>query len=162
MTGIRTLAEARNQLMGTDRWEPEGAPCPCCDQLSKVYHRKLNSVAVRTLLWLYRDHGFEFAHIGEVVTRRLGKSANQGGDRVLSAYWGFIEEERVRRPDGGRAGYWRVTEDGAEFVENRARVQSHALIYDAHLLDYEGDYVTIADCLGTKFNYNELMGWATT
>ncbi len=45
-----------------------------------------------------------------------------------------------------------------EMTLGQARdVPRHALIYDGRLLRLEGELVGIRDCLGDKFDYDELM-----
>lgn len=70
---------------------------------------------------------------------------------------GLIEEERVNRPDGGRAGYWRVTPLGERFVKQGVALPTYALIYDGRVLGLEGPPLYIHQTLSKKFNYNELM-----
>lgn len=72
-------------------------------------------------------------------------------------HWGLIEEEPIVRPDGGRAGWWRITPFGQQFVLGNSTVPKYARLYDGRCLGLEGVPVTIRDCLGTKFNYADLM-----
>ena len=58
---------------------------------------------------------------------------------------------------GGRAGWWRLTEQGSAFVQGLMKVQKYAKIYDSRLLKLDGELVTIRDVLGSRFNYDELM-----
>ncbi len=142
-----TLGEARDIVKRELR---EGLKCPTCTQFAKVYRRKLNSGMAVSLIRMWRAAGTEWQHVPTTVGRR---SAEEGKLR----YWGLIEEETERREDGGRAGYWRVTEAGAAFVRAQATVQSHAMIYDGDCLRLDGPYITIQDALGGKFSYAELM-----
>jgi hypothetical protein len=81
------------------------------------------------------------------------------GDHAKLRYWGLIEEEPVRRDDGGRAGWWQITDRGEQFVRGTLKVPKYALIFDGRLLrlDETGGYVTITDALGKKFDWTELM-----
>lgn len=135
-----------------------GAKCPCCRQLAKVYRRNLTSVAARAVGALYRDHGRDFGHMPSVARRHLRDVAHQGGYLVLGAHWGLIEEERELRPDGGRTGWWRITDLGEAWVRGHAAVPKYAHVYDGRCLKVDGDPVTIEDALGEKFSYAELMG----
>jgi hypothetical protein len=149
-----TVREAREKLM-VERWEADGVDCPCCSQRAKVYRRPLYGTMARDLIKMYRANGLNVFHLPTL----LGHS---GGDSNKLRFWGLIEEEPNTRPDGSkRAGYWRVTEDGEEFIMLRAKVQSHILLYAQGFLGLDGDYISIDDCLGKKFNYTELMGWTT-
>lgn len=128
----------------------DGEYCPLCTQYAKVYRRKINSTMARALIALWRhDARPEFTH---------GPSL-PGDTHELSqfAWWGLIEEEKVKRPDGGRAGFWRLTNEGEAFVRGQMTVQKYARIYDGRCLGLDGDPVSIQDALGNKFNYDDLM-----
>ena len=143
----------------------KGIHCPLCAQLAKIYPRQLNrGMAVGAIkLWRWhRHHGTEkFAHLPTVVGRRSAEEAKL-------RYWGLIEEEMVLRPDGGRAGYWRLTEAGREWVLGHSSYPPYVMVYDTEPLgppqftdDTTGKTrdrpVTIRDALGRKFDYDELM-----
>lgn len=143
-----TLQQAKDWLR---RRIDDGEHCPLCTQYAKVYKRKINSTMARALITLYRhDERPAFTH---------GPSL-PGDTHEISqlAWWGLIEEERVKRPDGGRAGFWRLTDLGEEFVTGQTTVQKYARIYDSRCLGFEGDLVDIKAAVGDKFNYDELMG----
>jgi len=124
--------------------------CPCCKQMAKVYRRKVNSGMAFSLLSMYRLAGTSYLHL---PTRLNARSREEGKLR----YWGLVEEELEKRPDGGRAGYWRVTEKGRHFIFGSIGVPKYARIYDSRLLGFDGPEVLFRDCLGSKFNYDELM-----
>lgn len=128
----------------------EGHRCPVCTQMAKVYKRKINSRMAKTLITMYKhsDPG-EFVHAPS-----LPGDTHECSQLV---WWGLIEEERILRPDGGRAGWWRLTDAGRAFAEGRATVYKYARIYDSKCLGLVGDQVSIKDALGEKFDYAELM-----
>lgn len=128
----------------------DGARCPVCDQNVKIYRRKLNSGMARSLIRMYRAGGLDFIHLPTTVGSR---SREEGKLR----YWGLVEEEQVLRPDGGRAGYWRVTPMGELFVLGKITVWSHARVYNGKCLGLNGNQITIKDALGSQFDYAELM-----
>jgi hypothetical protein len=142
-----SLLEAREYVrMNRD----EGVECPCCGQLAKVYRRTINAGMARTLIEAYRaDLARGFIH-----TPSLPCDSHEASQL---SWWGLLEEELVRRPDGGRAGYWRVTDRGVAFVRGAAQVPKYALIYDGDVLGTAGDLVGIRYCLGKRFDYGELM-----
>lgn len=129
----------------------EGITCPCCGQFAKVYRRKINSGMARSLIAMYRAGKTDYLHLPTTIGAR---SREEGKLR----YWGLVEEQTTARPDGGHAGYWRVTHAGELFVLGRAVVQEYAEIYDGDLLRLSGDLVDIRQALGKKFDYRELMG----
>lgn len=144
-----TLLEARAWLL---RQLDNGARCPCCSQLAKIYRRKINSGMARSLIAMYRaDPDLGWMHVPTVIGRQ---SAEEG----KLAYWGLVEETTEPRADGGRAGWWRLTESGQAFVLGRSRVPKYARIYDGACLGFDATgTVTIRDALGTGFHYDDLM-----
>ena len=132
-----------------------GAKCPCCTQLVKVYRRALNAGMAYALVVMYRSHGLGWQQKTETL-RGVGAAAR---DESLLRYWDLLEEDLRLREDGGRAGWWRVTEAGREFVLGRSRVPRHAVVFDTRCLrldDTDGQ-VTIREALARKFNWAELM-----
>lgn len=149
LTSSSTLQAAQDWLF--NRLE-EGERCPCCDQFAKIYTRKLNSGMGRSLIAMYqvdRDQGW--IHL---PTRIPLRSREEGKLR----FWGLVEESTEPRDDGGRAGWWRMTDAGVAFVLCRTRIHSHVRIYNNEPLGTVGDLVSIRDVLGRRFHYDELMG----
>jgi hypothetical protein len=145
-----TLGEARELLR--EKVE-EGHRCPLCTQFAKVYRRKITASMGYMLIRIYRAGGdANFVYLPSL------RDGNGAMDTTMTQYWGLIEEERARREDGGRAGWWRLTELGARFVCGQASVPKYARVYDGRRLGCAGESVTIHDALGEKFDYAELMG----
>jgi hypothetical protein len=151
MNGSTTLLEAQEWLR--ERVD-HGAACPCCTQFAKVYRRKINSSQARALIVQYRHYGSVWAHLPAL---RMLQGAQHSNEEPKLRYWGLLEEESDRREDGGRAGWWRVTDLGERFVLGQARVEKYARLYDGRCLNLAGPFVSIQDALGNKFNYDDLM-----
>lgn len=132
----------------------KGATCPCCGQYAKVYRRKINSGMARSLIRMYLAGDQDKLNYIHLPTTIGSRSREEGKLR----YWGLVEEELTKRPDGGRSGYWRVTPYGELFVKGLATVYSHARIYNGQCLGLSGAQVSIIEALGAKFSYEELMG----
>ena len=131
-----TLRAARDLLRERVR---DGERCPCCKQLAKVYRRKLNSAMAYDAIRFYRaTQPGEYAHRPTVAQAA-------GGDAGKLRYWKLLVEETERRDDGGRSGWWCLTDDGRAFVEGRLRVPKYALLYDGRLLKLEGEGITDTD-----------------
>lgn len=130
----------------------KGATCPCCQQFAKRYRRQIYGAMAAGLIVAHQANGRDWFHLRTAT-------GYAGGDHSKLRYWGLIEEEPGMRPDGGRAGWWRVTPLGVSFVRGRVTVPKYALIYDNRLqrLDSSHGEVGIRDVLGTRFNYDELM-----
>jgi hypothetical protein len=140
-----TLGEVKTIMRHAVR---KGIHCPGCTQHAKIYRRKINSTMARALITLWRA-GEGFHH---------GPSL-RGDTHELSQlkWWELIEEEPIVREDGGRAGYWRITEKGEWFVKGESMLPRIARIYDSKVLNLVGEPVNIRHCLGSRFNYEELM-----
>lgn len=130
----------------------DGAECPCCGQYARIYRRKLNSNMAASLIRAWLAVGAnQWFHAPTVLGRNDGEFAKLH-------YWGLVEEERRLRPDGGRAGWWRITLAGVLFVKGMVTAPSHAELYAGRLLKLDDRcQVTIEAALGDKFSYRELM-----
>jgi hypothetical protein len=128
----------------------EGVNCPVCHQRAKIYRRNIHATMAATAVKMYRHGGArEFIH-----TADLPGDTHEASEL---SWWGLIEEEKIRRPDGGRAGYWCLTPLGRQWVLGLAHVQRYAHVYDGNVLSHSGGPVSVHDALGEKFNYWELM-----
>lgn len=159
LSGDASLAEAKEWLRAQLR---EGAPCPCCTQLAKVYRRKLNAGMARVLIRMFKKAGLDWTYLPHVDLQpgERRRAVGHSGEMCMTRYWGLIEgmPDDVRREDGSsRVGWWRLTPRGADFVRGGLTVPKYALVYDGRCLGLEGDQVGIRDALGSKFNYAELM-----
>lgn len=133
---------------------PAGVQCPACGQHAKVYRRNLNSGQAVALLTMHAAAGTDWAH-KPTVLRGVAASAR---DESLLRFWGLLEEEKTERPDGGRAGWWRVTLAGAIWASGEATVPKYVDVYDGQPVgDPYGPQVSIDDVLGDKFNRRELL-----
>ena len=151
--GRMTLDESKPILR--EQAQNGGGECPLCTLFVKVYSHKCDSAMARTLIVMYRrGAGGQFVHVPS-----LPVWGGKGDHHKVSqlSWWDLVTEEKVRRPDGGRAGYWCMTRTGIDFVERRLTIPKYALIFDARVLGHDGPQVGIEDCLGDKFNYRELM-----
>jgi hypothetical protein len=105
----------------------------------------------RSLITIYRTFGLDFGYIPNLPA----KSREEG----KLVHWGLVVETQEPRPDGGRAGWWRVTEKGEAFIRHGLKVPKYALIYDGRFLGYDdpNELIDIKDALTKKFNLEELM-----
>lgn len=154
-----TLAEAIDWL---DRFIEEGAECPCCEQLAKIYKRKLNSAMAFVLLLLTRRRGDEWIHVPSFINAQVSDPAVAAairGDWAKLTHWGLIVALEGERPDGSkRNGYYKITRKGHRFAHNKIKVPKHIWFYNGAPTDHEDDeQVSIVEALGDKFSYSELM-----
>lgn len=128
----------------------KGAKCPLCGQHAKLYRRKVNTGMAVSLIKMYRINKTGWVHVPTSVG---AKSREEGKLR----YWNLVEEQPGKGLHGGRAGYWRVTEFGEQFLRGQAQIPLYAIIYNGKVLNHEGKLIGIRDALGTGFNYDDLM-----
>ena len=146
-----TLAEAKEWLR--ERIDA-GERCPCCTQFTKVYKRSVTSTMARKLILIYRHYGTGWFHMPTALAD-IGIASR---DESFLKMFGLIEEAVDRRDDGGRPGWWRVTDEGVGFVLRRTRIPKHAMVFDGRVLTFTGGFVGIEESLKRKFDYHELMG----
>lgn len=150
-----TLGEARAILRGLLE---HGEDCPTCGQHAQVYRRPMTSVAARALIALWRAHRTSFGHMPTVARLHVADAAGQGGYLVLGAHWGLIEDETSVRGDQGRAGYWRVTAAGEQWLNGHSTVAKYVRLYNGQRLEFDGPQVDVVQVLGQKFDLVELLG----
>ncbi len=146
----------------------EPANCPCCQQLVKVYERKITSGMARAIILIYRHSKNDpswplqspWLHVDRLLVTERAPTGVRGDYHKLR-FWGLLEQKAERRDDDSpRNGFWRITTLGAGFVRDGVAVPGRAIIYNGECLGLEGASVTIKDAIGTKFNYAELMAGA--
>ncbi|MGE0527391.1 MAG: hypothetical protein AB7G93_00825 [Bdellovibrionales bacterium] len=156
-----TLKEAKDWLRAR---LGKGERCPCCNQLAKMYERKLYSSMAAAIIYFYKsfDHS-KFHHKSELLKNQALATTLGGGDFAKLALWGLIEEKpKDTSEDKRTSGYWKISQKGIDFVLGKQRLPSHVRIYDGKVFGFTGDKVLVTDCLGKKFSYVELMGLKAT
>ena len=130
----------------------DGATCPCCGQFAKVYRRSITSTQARILIAMLRRNGTDWQYTA-------GRdNLDPSGQISYLKFWGLVEEQDSVRTDGGRPGWWRVTEAGADFANGFITVPKYAYVYNRKVRRIDGPQVGIRQTLGNRFNYDELMG----
>lgn len=147
-----TLASAKAHV---EAHLDEGITCPCCTQLAKRYRRNLYGANCRALIALYRlvtpDNPWHY--IGSFQHLDSG-----GGDFAKARYWALVvEKPNEDEPEKRTSGIWTLTPYGQAFVRRETQIPKYALVYDSKCQGFEGPSVDIVECLGAKFNYEELM-----
>ncbi len=158
-----TVAQARAWV---DQRTPIGCECPVCHQYARRYRRQVNSAMATALILFFRwheKHPGEWLHVPTFIAERhlpAGlDAALRGGDFAKLRFWGLIESKpgEIRSDDSDRAGIWRITALGTRFVRDEVTIKRYALVYNNHVTGSEGSGVTIKECLGKRFSYDELM-----
>lgn len=137
--------------------EGPGVACPCCGQRCKVYTRRINSALARFLIWLVRSYeeNPRWIHIREfpMIQNRRG-----GGDFAKLVHFGLLEQQsneddRTKRT----SGYWKPLQKANDFVYRRIDLPVYVRLYDNIPQGFSDTRITIEQCLGQQFNYEELM-----
>lgn len=146
MNKTLTLDEARTRLF---RQIEAGTHCPCCEQHVQMYRRKLHRGMALQLI--------EFVRKYKAAHGRWVRAPRPSGDFGKLEFWGLIEPRINTKRSTRTSGYWRPTDKGLRFVRGEIAVDAFALIYNNRIQGFEGPTVTISDCLGQPFSYEELM-----
>ena len=149
---LKTPDEFKNWLMKQPEMEGE---CPCCGRYAKIWKYSVHSTLAKMLIILYRLGGErEFVHV-----RDFTFSNTSGRNFSILKLWGLIIPMENDDPKKRTSGFWKITNKGARFVRGEIAIQA-LQIYDGKALSSIGELLTIKECLGKKFDYEELMGAA--
>jgi hypothetical protein len=133
-----------------------GVMCTNCGGFAKVYPRQLNSSMAWGLVVFYNVHGTDWGHVPSTRDPWTGDDLSKlGGEWARLRHWGLIEELQERREDGGRAGWWRITARGVEYVRNMLALPKYVILYQGGVLGHVGREITIRQT--ARFNYDEMM-----
>lgn len=148
-----TLREGREWLR---LYMPNGgAKCPCCGQRAQIYRRRINAGIARVLICMYRYESTLGDENRFLHTPSLPVTSHESAQ---AQWWNLIEEKDEEREDGGRAGWWRLTENGKLYVQGIKRIPKYARVFDGRLLGFDTEeMLTIQDALGKKFDLQELL-----
>lgn len=150
-----TLDDARSHMMTKIE---DGVDCPCCGRLVKLYKRKLHTEMALFLLKLVKLHAIRSTWLKttEILQGQTHLVAG-GTDGGFLEHWGLIFRLRGTNKAGGKAGVYKPTLAGIQFVEGKTSVPSHVHMLCGECIGFSSTQVTIRDCLGDKFDYDELM-----
>jgi hypothetical protein len=144
-----TLGEVREYVLSH---ADEGVECPACTQFVKIYRWSPYGSAVVQLIRLYQAGGTT-----EFVESKTVKRPGEGGEATRLRHWGLVERDDAVREDGGKSGFWRVTPLGEQFILRQATIPKYVYTFNNQVLERGGPEVDIVECLGKKFDYNEMM-----
>lgn len=134
-----------------------GENCPTCNQLVKLYKRTIRHIDAWRLIKMYKltkqYPDKVYFHISEFSPTGF----NTSSDFAKMRYCNLVEEMPNDDETKRTSGFWRITDEGKAFVENRKTVPKYALIFNKGLYGFMGPQQSISDRLGKRFNYAELM-----
>jgi hypothetical protein len=143
----------------------KGTTCPLCSQHVKMYWKKIDSLMAYYLMRLYKLTKYEsgqnagsdaaYFHVDD----RIKIPNKLGGGWAKLRHWGLIEEMPKDPDDTTKrtSGYWKITLKGISFVDMRTTVPEYVKLYNGRSHGYDGDLVGFNHCLGSGFDYIELL-----
>ena len=154
-----TLADAAAWVEANKK---AGGVCPCCDQLARIYKRKLNSSMCAALILIRRAFRTQsdWLHVPEYLSEVAAHGVIvRGGDWAKMVHWRMIEAKHgeLRKDGSPRNGFYKITQLGVDFVDRRVEVPEYVILYAERLLGVSEKMATIDKALGKRFNYAELM-----
>lgn len=166
MKRFATMPGMNPSLAEASKWvsdnSPDGVICPCCEQVAKIYRRKLNRAMAYALICVYRlrdevDDG-GWLDIPKLLSKHGLMAVMRSREYQKLCYWSLLESKDEKRGDGGKVGKYRLTDTGVLFVSNKLALPRHVLLYNGAVIETDASHkITIREALGDKFNYEELM-----
>jgi hypothetical protein len=156
---LQTLGDVRKQFM--ERLD-KGDECPCCGRYTKRYKRKLNSGMAWMLIQIYQKCRSTKSMVLHVTNSFLAERKNAVAQEYSKLrFWGLLlpvesDDPRVQREQSG-SGLWRLTSEGVAFVTGQTTVPKHVFLVNGKREGFSDERTSIRQCLGSKFNYDELM-----
>ena len=154
ITDASTLGEAKRFVADSAL---RGTQCQCCGRVVKVRRRYLNAPMLIVLVILenvVRGGSENYVHVPSVIADTPWLSAevraSVRGDWAKMVHFGLIEKHAKRR-----AGYWRISHMGREFVAGRTRI-----LKCVHMFDKKA--VVVADALSETVSLEDVLheaGW---
>ena len=141
-----------------DNWSAviakDGGYCPCCQRWGKIYRRGLNSSMARQLIWLVhaqpRSDGW--VHVPSSAPAWMLRTHQMPTLHL----WGLVTCAPSMTKLAS-SGLWKPTEKGIAFALDQISVQKYVYVYNNTVMDREGAEIRIADALGNKHNYQDIM-----
>lgn len=121
-----TVAIARAWIMNNLE---HGGYCPACSRIAIYKNYPMTDAMARLVIEMYRHHGQEFIH---VRTFELNDKVVDRDNFVAKiAIRGLVEADTNRRSDGGKTGWYRVTDAGINWIFNHSKTPASIKSYNA-------------------------------
>lgn len=153
--GDETVAEARDWL---HRNLFRGVFCPTCDRIAVFKNYPMKDSMARLLIEMYRHHGTEPVDVREFYLD--GELVDRNNYVAKIAQRGLVKEIPMRRGDGGKAGWYQLTEEGVDWIFNRSVTPATVLSYNYYSKNGKSKgTVSVADVFdaSSRWTYSELM-----
>lgn len=160
----KSVPEARAEVFSDINFKT-GCKCPVCDRHVQIRKYTINEAQCLLMMHLDRLHREEFNYKKYFhVEKHIGVPLKVGGDWAKLRHWGLVEECLKAEADNKpRSGYWRLTEVGKLFVQNRISVPKYITLYNAEFRGYKDklDTISIVDVFDKRktFDFQEVRQW---
>lgn len=133
----------------------EGGRCPCCQRWGKIYLRKINNSMARSLIWLCNTPLNEAGWVD--IPRTAPRWLVRTNQLPTLRWWDLVERHVAGDKKVKHSGFWRPTGKGKAFVEGLIKMPVGVWTYDATVVKYTDEMVSIKECLDEDFSYEEVM-----
>ena len=162
---MRVLREVRKILMETLKEAQDyiaensevGVSCPCCGRFVKLYKRKIHTEMAVFLVKLYKAALAGGKHKAYSTRELINTETKASTDGAYLTRWGLITKASEEATASGNVGRYRITSKGLNFVSGIIQVPKRVHILCGETIGFSAEMVFIWDCLGDKFDYDEIM-----
>lgn len=166
-----TISEAKASMRPLLR---KGVVCPCCDRHTQMYARQITSSMGYGLVILNSyDYSFnnseamkrlclnsDWIHVESFFKQIPNIPSSIRSDIPKLRFWGLIEPRMNEKGDcNPNSGYYRITQQGKDFVNGKVKVMSHVLIYNNKMYGFppEAKEISIEQAIKNKFDYKSFI-----
>jgi len=132
-----------------------------------MVEKELSSTMAYVLILMYRHFqtASDWLDMSQYLENMVALGSEvKGGEWSKLRYWKLIEERPPEKksvlnpkPPVKTHGMYKMTELGTRFVLGQIRVPRSLWIYNGHAIEAHKKSVSIQECLGKNYNYEELM-----
>lgn len=165
ITPTTTLVEAQDKLKLHVRGP--GVVCPCCHQVVRMVEKELSSTMAYVLILMYRhfQSSSDWLDMSQYLANMVAIGSEvKGGEWPKLKLWTLILERPPEKksilnpkPPVKTQGMYKLTDRGKGFVLGKLRVPKSLWIYNGHVIEANKKSVSIQECLGKDYKYEDLM-----
>jgi hypothetical protein len=153
---FKSLAQARHEFHQTLAAGDE-TTCPVCSRYAKIRAQGITSTMAYAMCWITMEshHGLQWANVNKEAPRVVLES---GGAYAQLVHWSLIYQKvNDDDPTKKTSGLWKPTPKGIDFALGKISVPKQVKVFNKRGLEFTAERVTIHDCKGNLFDYQEVM-----
>jgi hypothetical protein len=160
-----TLVEAQEKLRLHVRGP--GVVCPCCHQVVRMIEKELSSTMAYVLILMYRhfQNSSDWLDMNQYLTNMVAIGSEvRGGEWPKLKHWTLIMERPPEKksvlnpkPEVKTKGMYKLTDMGKGFVLGKLKIPRSLWLYNGHVIEAHKKLVSIQDCLGKDYKYDDLL-----